>query len=342
MAASIADRVIAPLIGPISLLRRKLRQPFDKFLNSRSGPFPDSVKLDSRRVYILPTRVGMIFTLLLIVLLLGSINYTKSLGFMLTFLLAGLGNVAMLMTWRNLAGLRLKGMGAKPVFAGQNARFTVQIENETADKRYSISIQNQSDISESADIAANNLGLLHFESNTDKRGRYNPGRIRIETEFPLGLFVAWTWVDLDMSALVYPAPAQGEHHVVSIDSRAGEEQADGEGLEDFAGLRKYQAGDSWRRVSWKTWARSDELFSKEFTGGQPELQWIDWFTLEEADIERRLSVLTRMILDAQSSGRLYGLRIPGQEISPDSGTAHQHECLKVLALYRLTEDEHVD
>jgi len=337
MASIIADRLFATIFYPLQYVRSQLRKPFDKFFESRSGPFSGPVELNSSRVYILPTRVGMIFTLLLLFLLLGSINYTKSLGFMLTFLLAGLGNVGMLMTWRTLAGLKVNGLGASPVFAGQTAAFTIEMENSSADQRYAISVASINKVGDTVDIASGSIKTARFNQLMEKRGYQNPGRIKIMTEFPLGLFVAWTWVDLSMHCLVYPVPAATVPTIPSVDSQTGEEQAEGVGLEDFAGLRKFQSGDSLRRISWKAAARLDELYSKEFTGGQPERQWIDWLTIDEPSLEIRLSMMTRMVLDAQHAGRHYGLRLPGQEISPDNGAAHQHLCLKALALYRLDE-----
>ena len=44
----------------------------------------------------------------LVLLLLSSINYALSLGFILTFTLVSMAGVAMLHTWRNLAHLRLR------------------------------------------------------------------------------------------------------------------------------------------------------------------------------------------------------------------------------------------
>ena len=301
----------------------------------RSGPFSGAVELNSSRVYIVPTRVGFIFTLLLLGLLVGSINYTRSLGFMLTFLLVSVGHVGMLMAWRNLMGLRITGLGAAPVYAGQDAVFAVQMENRAADQRYAVTLCSQTRLGETIDISAGTIATARFTQPSKSRGYYNPGRIKIKTEFPLGLFVAWTWIDLSMHCLIYPVPATKTPQNPNIDTLPGEEQAEGVGLEDFAGLRKLQPGESWRRVSWKAAARLDELYSKEFTGGQPERQWIDWFTLDEASQEIRISLMTRMVLDAQAAGRHYGMRMPGLEIKPDNGHTHQHQCLKTLALYGL-------
>lgn len=306
---------------------------------SRSGPFKQSVELDSSRVYILPTRIGLIYSLLLLLLLLGSINYTKSLGFMLTFLLASLGIVAMLTTWRNLAGLRLSRAGATPVFVGQVAHFGVQLENSGNGQRYAIAIENQGEEGEVVDVQQDGLALIRFRYKTQQRGYHDPKRFRLSTEFPLGLFVAWTWIDLSMRCLVYPKPAKNAAPIQSTDGETGENPATGHGMEDFAGLRKYQPGDSWRKVSWKVAARSDELYCKEFTGSQPQPQWIDWYEQKEPRLEQRLSNMTRMILDAQQEGLHYGIRLPGLEIPPSNGAQHRHQCLKALAEYHLDTAE---
>ena len=153
------------------------------------------------------------------------------------------------------------------------------------------------------------------------------------TEFPTGLFVAWTWIELNMQCVVYPKP------VASAALPAGNSMTDGEtvlhadGLEEYTGLRKYQAGDSWRRVSWKASARSDEVYTKEFAGGQPELQWIEWKAITASGTEARLSIMTRLVMDAEAGQRYYGLRMPNIELSPDHGNRHYLQCLKTLALY---------
>ena len=335
MTATRAGYLYRAILSPLTYLRIQLRKPFDHFISQRSGPFNGPVVLNSSRVYILPTRGGLIYGLVLLFLLLGSINYTKSLGFMLTFLLAGLGIVGMLMTWRNLAGLRLCGLGAAPVFAGQEAAFLIQLENRSSDQRYSIATGSHLQPREATDIAPGGLSTLTIRLPTSTRGYVDPGKIRIQSEFPLGLFIAWTWVDLSMQCLIYPAPAVKASYSAMMTEQHGEEEADGIGLEDFAGLKKFQPGESWRRISWKAAARLDELYSKEFSGGQPEQQWIDWHALDEPSLEVRISMMVRLVLDAQQSGRHYGMRLPSIEIAPSNGLEHQHRCLKALALYRL-------
>ena len=309
------------------------KKPGLKFISKRSGPFDKTVVLDSRRVYILPTKAGLVFLLLLLLLLVGSINYDKSLGFVLTFILVGLGNVILFSTWKNLAGLRLRAAGCLPVFAGEKAVFAVQMENPDAQPRYSIAVTYQGQEFEVADAPVDAVSLLHFQADATQRGILDAGMFRLYTEFPAGLFIAWTWIDLSMQCLVYPQPASKAELPVSASTEEGDQSLPGSGLEEFAGLRKYQPGDSWQRIAWKSVARSDDLVTKEFSGGQPQLQWIDWKALPISGVEGRLSAMTRLVIDAEVEGRHYGLRFPEREIEPAHGRSHYAHCLKVLALY---------
>ncbi len=309
------------------------RKPVFKFIAKRIGPFNGTVTLDRSRVYILPTRAGLVFLLLLLLLLVGSLNYNKSLGFVLTFMLLGLGNVILFATWKNLAGLRLRAGGSLPVFAGEKAGFAVQLENQSVQRRYSITVSHKGREYEVVDVPGEAVALAHFQVDAVRRGIMQAGRFRLSTEFPAGLFVAWTWIDLSMQALVYPRPAHSAKMPVSASGEAGDQPMQGTGMEEYAGLRKYQPGDSWRRVAWKVVARTDELVIREYHGGQPQLQWIDWQALAMSGSEARLSAMTRLVIDAEAAGRRYGLRLPGVEIEPAHGRSHYGHCLKALALY---------
>ena len=73
--------------------------------------------LTQRRIYILPTRAGLLFGSTVLLMLVGCVNYNLSLGYVITFLLAGAGIVSILHTFRNLASLQVAAGRARPVFA---------------------------------------------------------------------------------------------------------------------------------------------------------------------------------------------------------------------------------
>src|SRR3972149_4595322 len=104
------------------------RSPLYQFLFGLREPETGTIFLAQRRVYILPTRHGITFGLALLLMLICSINYTLSLGYALTFLLAGMGLVSMLHTYRNLAHLYVSAARVEPVFVGEQAKFALPLE----------------------------------------------------------------------------------------------------------------------------------------------------------------------------------------------------------------------
>lgn len=294
---------------------------------------PDLALLDRRHVYILPTRHGVIFGLVLLGTLVGSINYNLSLGFALTFLLAGLGVVAMLHTWRNLADLAVAVGKATPVFVGENARFVILLADHSGRERLAISTRSGKQAPAYADVPADGRGSLELVRAAKTRGKFALGGFSVFTEFPLGLYHAWSQVEVAASCLVYPQPAPPGLPLpppMGVERSGGRRTAAGD--EDFSGLRAYQEGDSPRRVDWKASARAPAMLTKQFQGEAQAQLWLDWNFMSRGDAERQLSQLTRWVLDAHAAGLAYGLRLPDAEIQPGLGEAHYRSCLEALAL----------
>jgi len=294
------------------------------------------IVLTQRRIFIVPTRVGLLFVVVLCVMLLGAINYDLSLGHALVFLLAGLGIVAMVHTFRNLIGLRLMPGRVEPVFAGDPARFPIRIENTRAYARRSLTLAFGPELSAVINVPAKDLATATLSTPTLSRGRLDPGRITLSTRYPLGLFRAWSYPHPPFSCLVYPKPIETPLPTASIVAHTG--QYHGElGQEDFSGLRRYQPNDSPRHIAWKAVARDIEhrpLLVKEFMGGASEELWLDLaLAPDDASLETKLSILAGWILAAESLHVRYGLRLPGREIAPDQGDMHRNSCLEALALY---------
>jgi len=312
-----------------------LRERVGDWIFPPKGPEAGPVVLGQRRVYILPTGGGLMFGVTILLMLIGSINYNLSLGYVLVFLLAGNGVISMLHTWRNLARISLRPGKAAPVFAGDLAGFRVQIENPGSLARMSLALQLSGQEPEYFDVARNGLKDVEAKARAALRGVLYPGRIRIFTTYPLGLFYAWAIVDLDMHCLVYPKPEAGSVSLPPSQAASGEGAACGTGEEDFAGLRTFRPGDSPRRIAWKAFARNEIVLSKQFSGSAASELWLDFGDIPDAlGIEGKLSRLARWVIEAEAAGLKYGLRLPGSEYDPDSGALHRGRCLKALALFK--------
>ncbi len=305
------------------------------FLRQLLRPAPDAapVTLTQRRIYVLPTRSGLIFALMLAVMLLGSINYANSMGFVLTFLLGSLAVVSILHTWRNLARLTVSAGKSTPVFAGQDARFEVCLDNPGGIARHAIGLRAGDASGEFADVPPHQAACLTFTRPAEKRGLLQAPSFTLFTTFPLGLFRAWTHLDLNMRCLVYPRPAAEALPLPLARAEAGVGRSHGEGHDDFSGLRTWHSGDSLRQVAWKAVAREQGMLTKQFAGEAQQEVWVDWDALAGPDTEARLSRLTRWVLDADAAGQRYGLRLPGCMLAPGMGDEHRRQCLEALARF---------
>ena len=314
-------------------LRRSKR--FNRWLKRRMPP-ANSMTLDQRKIFILPTRQGIYFAALVCAMVLAGINYQNSLVFALAFLLASLFMVAMLHTFRNLSGLTLAAGAARPAFAGEDAEFTIVLKR-LGDRTYeALQVGWNPAAMTLADLIEDQELRVKSYVSARTRGRLNPGRLLIQTNYPLGLFRAWSWVDLDMMTLVYPRPVPGGEMPSAMSTSDEEgELVLRDGAEDFYGLREYQPGDRIRHIAWKAYARNEVLMTKQFAAYADRRVWLDWEQFSGLDREARLSRLCFWVLQLNSSNDEYGLRLPGVEIDPSRGEAHRDAVLKTLALFEV-------
>ncbi len=269
---------------------------------TRSG----RAEVGARRIYILPTRYGLLFAVLLLLMLLGSVNYANNPAHLLTFVLGGLAANGIYLTWRNLRGLRLVCKGAAPVFAQEPGQFVVELEKGERE-RPALQLMFEHCEPVLLDLrAGSGRHARRLSLEPMPRGLQRLGRLVISTQYPLGLFRAWCYLECERPILVYPRPGEAW----DPEGEEGEETLSGEhgtGNEDFAGLRKYQPGDQPSQIDWKSYARDRGLNTRMFSGQTSAPLWLDWHQAPGADREARLSALTRAVIDADARGRPYGL-----------------------------------
>jgi len=311
---------------------------FWRRLFRRDRPEAGPVTLGRRRVYIIPSRAGVVCAVILLAMLIGAINYQNSLAFVLTFLLTSLAVVSMIHAVHNLYGLTLRSGHARAVFAGETARFSLNLDNHAGQARYGLKMMLPDQAPISLDLPQNGGQWLELTLPAASRGYLPAGRITLYTRYPLGLFHAWSYVHLSMCCLVYPKPDNSRGLPPQMLRESGTAGDQGRGSDDFASLRPYHAGDSLRHIHWKALAREQGLLTKQFGGGITEELWLHWEQLGNLTLEQRLSRLTRWVLEADALGLAYGLTLPDQSISPARGDGHRHRCLEALALFGLKDE----
>jgi len=303
----------------------------------------ETVVLTQRRIFIIPTKQGLALALVLIVMLLGDINYNLSLGYVLTFLLAMMAVMSMLHAFRNMAHLEIRAGRAEPVFSGENAEFLLHFHNRSKLPRHQLCLAQTGTSFWAAngttlnfDAYAGQDTVVGFPVPASQRGLLPLGRLTLHTVFPLGLFYAWSYLHFDISCLVYPKPL-GRAPLPAGTAPDGIGKRSTAGDDDFAGLRKYAPGDALPRIAWKAFARGQGLQVKQFSTPLGEELWLDFYDAPDHGDEMKLARMARWVLDAEAQGLRYGLRLPDGELPPDNGSAHRDECLRRLALFNLSQ-----
>jgi uncharacterized protein (DUF58 family) len=297
--------------------------------------------LVARRIYILPTRQGMVFALLLGGMLLGAMNYGLSMGFLFTFLLAGMLLSSLFATWRSLLGITLYQIEAESGFAGEQVHFTLRLrlpDRRTVNGLFLEGGGVQAEIQ--PDPAGGGQARLSLPAG--ERGRRSLGHCRLFTEAPLGLFRAWCVFAPASAALVWPRPAPWRKPLPT-GGGAQEDQAAGNqrGTDDFDGLTAYRPGESPSRLVWKSLGRLPDPLVKSFVSPQSDVIWLDWSQVQGLDTEARLSQLARWVLEADRLAVGYGLSVPGTRLPPASGPQQRVRSLNALALHgQPREDDH--
>jgi len=301
-----------------------------KNLFQRQHVDKENVTLTHKRIYILPTRKGLGFAMLVFLLLIIAFVYNNNLAYLLSFLLASLFFISILHTFQSLSGLIISAGQAHSAYAGDAVIFDLYLDNPSIVKRFNLNI-----ILENAKIINLNVKQKHcvkLNSVTSQRGWHHCKPITLSCSYPLGLFKAWSVFHFETKALVYPKPYAKPLPFPEI---ATEQQSYGnqKGHGDFYGLRAYQAGDSIRDIHWKSVAKGQGLHSKDYSSETLTELWLDYAQTPAYDTEQRLSQLCRWLIDADKSGLHYGFILAGLKLPPNSGNNHFKKCLTALALF---------
>jgi uncharacterized protein (DUF58 family) len=290
--------------------------------------------LKHQRIYILPTRRGLALMATLTIMLLTAMNYALSLGYALTFLIAGLIAAALLQTYRNLAGIVASPLAAGEAFAGGKLEFTLSLATAASERR-AIVLAPRVGPPVRIDLPSGATRPVQLSLPALQRGRFALGRVTVSTDFPLGLWRGWAYLHFPLSGIVYPAPETPASPLPlgqeGFELRQSARAADAE----LAGLRDYHPGDPLNRIAWKAVARGAGWYTKQFEGsgggGALELNWSD--LPPSLGAEARLARLCAWILAAEREARPFSMSVPGFDLPSASGAGHRRRALGALALY---------
>lgn len=295
--------------------------------------------LQHNNIFIVPSKTGLYFCVLVFFLWLLGTNYENNLILGIAFLLLSLVVVSIHHTYAHLSGLSISLVNTHAGFVGDTGVIDLIIKREN-DRHYeSIELQSSDNEKVMFSLIDKDSYKVSLRVPLTYRGWYTPERLKISTRFPLGLVVAWSYLYMDAKMLAYPKPIESSvsptQQLLDESEEANSHQAMS-GSDEFAGIREYIAGDSLRDIDWRAMARGQGLATRIYEDHVSEYRWLDWQQFDGLTREARLSRLCFCILqqaDKQDSNAAYGLRLPNKILSPASGEEHKLQLLEALALF---------
>jgi uncharacterized protein (DUF58 family) len=293
------------------------------------------MSINRRRIYILPSRFGIMLAVILAAMLIAALNYNSNLGLAFAFLLISMALVTMHHCNRNLLRLRVDVTPEVDAFAGREATFEFVLRNDSGVERRDIVVRCMQS-SGLGSVPAKEDASINVVVPVTQRGVLRTHQFELRTYYPFGWFYSWTYVQGSLAIYAAPAP-RGSKILPSAGAQGQGAHSEARGDEDFSGLRAYEPGVALKHMAWKVLARGGEAAVRSYSSLAAQPEWLDWSTLAELDTEARLSQLCLWVLESDAAQRPYGLRIPGKEIAPSGGAAHRFACLRALAAYGSSE-----
>ena len=296
--------------------------------------------IGQRQLYILPTKIGWYFVVILLALFAIAIKFDNQAAFMMLFMLVSIGLVSMHYTHSNVIGLNITSQAAKNIFCGEQALFPITLRNKKNKIRHAIWLTSGG-FQQLCDLEVNQDKSFELKQPSIQRGYLNCDDIIITSQFPIGLFFCWSKRhNTKQRCLVYPQPLD----LISITDNASEagkqEQTKSIKLDsgDYAGMKSYQPGDRLRDIHWPSLAKTQKLVTIEHEMKSNSSINLSWFSLPNTmNTEDKLSQLCFWLLNAEKDNIQYQLEMPNQTVEFNRGKTHLNECLTILALWGIRD-----
>ena len=307
-----------------------VREPWpDRLIRTRSS---EQLRLSLRNLYILPSRFGWLWLAAFGVLyLMGTLSGSSG-PLLLAYGGLGIFLLSPFLTQFNLQGLELRCGEPLPGFAQAPVLYPLEASSQAPRLQLRARFRGQRD-GWSGDLPAGKSSMA-VPWIPARRGLHTPGRLRLESRAPLGLFVCWTLWDPAALQLIYPAPQRGP-----VGQRAEPEQERSEthgahqrsgGDHDWHDLAPHRPEEGPARLAWKQLASRGTRLSKRFSDPAPvsEVLSPDPALPWEAALEH----LTERCLELAARGSAFGLHLGTTRLEPATGERQLRRCLEALAL----------
>lgn len=331
------------------VFKKVLNKYIDRWL-SRRVPSRFQHTLSNRNIFIMPTRFGFAYLFFDILLFLLGTNYQNNIILLLSYLLASLFITVMLHSFYNFTQITFSSKANQYGFTNQIINFPINITGHKTHFDINFQFSEPRYFLKEIKIAQCNTETIEvlLPWLAKQRGVYALGRIKVFSEYSLGLFITWSLLDFAHQVIVFPEPKKltNNQQLLTGGNESDRDkgvyiQATGGG-NDYSELKSYILGESQARIAWKQLARGQGKFSKHYQEQKGNLLWLKLSNMPGSDVELKLQFLCFLILEYNNNKQGFGLMLdlPSRTqhssvitIEPNSGYQHQQNCLIALAKF---------
>ncbi|MDB2355869.1 DUF58 domain-containing protein [Pseudoalteromonas sp.] len=302
---------------------------FRKLLkNKHTG---NTLTLKHNTIYVLPSKMGCSFLFVCVLNFILGINYQNNLILAMAYLMLVVLILAILIGYSNVKGVTVKFKSKNNDYSPISPRLVFDISTDKLCQSLQFIYQkkllhNLDEIKHKTDITVS----LPYES----RGRYPLERIKLLSQYPFGLVSVWSYMQIEETVFVYPKqinPHKNNNLMVDGHNTDGDLKG-GNGIDEFDSLVDHQHGMGLQRVSWKHYAKTQQLMVKDFVNYASTPMIYDYSQLQ-GNAEARLSQLSYLITQAHLHDHAFALKLNNQLYSMAKGREHFTACLIALSRF---------
>jgi uncharacterized protein (DUF58 family) len=308
------------------------KQYFYRWASKRS-PRATQVVLRHKTIYVLPSKQGLGFLFVVVLIWLLGTNYQNNLILAFSFFLLSLLLVSMIHAFKNVLGLTLKPASIHYAAVGDLAPFDIILSSQYSHNSHAILFSAGDSETVQSEYKAEHGGEVKLAITAPNRGWFALPRITVKSYFPFGSIRAWAYVDLEHKALIFPRPIVCDKPPLGVgQGEAGHYYSHQRG-DEFQGFQTYQPGSPLSQVAWKQYARGAGLHLKDYRAQQSQQYWLDWRQINTSDTELGLSHMCYWVNQFAEKNEEFGLVLPNSVIEMGAGEIHRLQALKALALF---------
>jgi uncharacterized protein (DUF58 family) len=322
-----------------SIISRFIKRRLNQWLERRIPPASQH-QLSNRNIFIMPTRFGYFYLFFVVLLFLLATNYQNNVIMLLSYLMASLFITVMMHSFYNLSGITLSSDKKIAGYAKQSIKLPIIVSAPSQRLNLNLCFDEQQTYHLSKTVKGEQT--VYVACHYEQRGLYHPGRLKLWSEYSLGLFIAWTRIDFDHQCVVYPE-ANTFKHSENAFTRSSKDNPllenltfeNKPGTDDFFELKGHIIGEPFSRIAWKQFARGQGLLTKHYHQQQGAEIWLKLTEMPKHGLEKQLAYLCFLIKEYNHSGQIFGLDLGQHQdrINPSQGEQHSKQCLMALAIY---------